>query len=80
MITGKYLFVKSKRRYENVPSHFTLYASEVFHNFVPTLQLNYKWKLTLQRRNTFICRPSPWTDEFKFPTYSAPSAIRGVEL
>jgi hypothetical protein len=36
-------------------------------------------RLTLQRRSTFKCRPSPWTEEFKSPTYSAPAAIRGID-
>ena len=35
--------------------------------------------LTFQRRSTFKFLPSPWTEEFKFPTSSAPSSIRGID-
>jgi len=36
--------------------------------------------LTLQWRRTFKFLPSPRTEEFKFPTSSALSSIRGIDL
>ena len=36
--------------------------------------------LTLQRRRTFKFLRSPRTEEFKFPTSSAPVCIRGIDL
>jgi len=37
-------------------------------------------RLTLQQRRTFKFPPSPWTEEFKFPTSSVSSSIRGIDL
>jgi hypothetical protein len=36
--------------------------------------------LTLQQRRTFKFLHSPRTEEFKFPTSSAPSSIQGIDL
>ena len=36
--------------------------------------------LTLQPWSTFQFLPSTWMEEFKFPTSSAPSSIRGIDL
>ena len=42
--------------------------------------LHYMLSLTLQRRSTFKFLPSPQTEEFKFPTSTAPSSIHGIDL
>ena len=34
--------------------------------------------LTVQRQGTFKFLPSPWKEEFEFPTSSAPSSIRDI--